>query len=142
MDGGEYPRDCEGRASILLQQSPLLSQKLVRNCGLADPGSCQRALIEVLRFLCLCDASAKALTPSIRVDAVWHEFILFTRLYERYCNEVFGRFIHHQPDDDSDQTGKQYLATLAAYRSRFGEPNPEFWPEPGVASSDCGPCEN
>jgi hypothetical protein len=35
--------------------------------------------------------------PSQAVDVVWHEFILFTKMYERFCNKAFGRFLHHTP---------------------------------------------
>ncbi len=35
--------------------------------------------------------------PSQVVDDAWHEFILSTKEYERFCKQVFGRFIHHHP---------------------------------------------
>lgn len=35
--------------------------------------------------------------PSQVVDDAWHEFILFTRQYETFCREAFGRFLHHTP---------------------------------------------
>jgi hypothetical protein len=35
--------------------------------------------------------------PSEVVDALWHEFILYTREYEQFCNKAFGRFFHHTP---------------------------------------------
>ena len=35
--------------------------------------------------------------PSEVVDQLWHEFILYTRHYEEFCNEAFGRFLHHTP---------------------------------------------
>lgn len=35
--------------------------------------------------------------PSQVVDDAWHEFILFTRLYQHYCRKAFGRFMHHTP---------------------------------------------
>jgi len=31
------------------------------------------------------------------VDEAWHVFILFTKDYQKFCNEVFGEFIHHTP---------------------------------------------
>jgi hypothetical protein len=33
------------------------------------------------------------------VDQAWHEFILFTKEYARFCKEYCDRFIHHQPAD-------------------------------------------
>lgn len=35
--------------------------------------------------------------PSKAVDVAWHEFILFTKLYQQFCREAFGRFLHHTP---------------------------------------------
>ena len=35
--------------------------------------------------------------PSQVVDDLWHEFILYTRTYERFCQQAFGRFMHHTP---------------------------------------------
>ncbi|QSX40683.1 glycine-rich domain-containing protein [Shewanella cyperi] len=35
--------------------------------------------------------------PSQAVDCVWHEFILFTRQYQKFCRRAFGRFLHHTP---------------------------------------------
>lgn len=37
------------------------------------------------------------LVPSKDVDSAWHEFILHTRLYEAYCIQRYGLFIHHTP---------------------------------------------
>ncbi|MDH5654238.1 MAG: hypothetical protein OEZ39_20480 [Gammaproteobacteria bacterium] len=35
--------------------------------------------------------------PSQVVDVAWHEFILFTREYQEFCHQAFGRFLHHTP---------------------------------------------
>lgn len=35
--------------------------------------------------------------PSAAVDDAWHEFILFTRDYDAFCQRAFGRFLHHTP---------------------------------------------
>lgn len=35
--------------------------------------------------------------PSQAVDDAWHEFILFTHNYQRFCREALGRFLHHVP---------------------------------------------
>lgn len=37
--------------------------------------------------------------PSQVVDVAWHEFILFTRLYQQFCQHSFGRFLHHTPTE-------------------------------------------
>lgn len=35
--------------------------------------------------------------PSQVVDELWHEFILYTRNYQHFCKQAFGRFLHHTP---------------------------------------------
>ena len=35
--------------------------------------------------------------PSQVTDDLWHELILYTRHYELFCNNAFGRFLHHTP---------------------------------------------
>jgi hypothetical protein len=35
--------------------------------------------------------------PSQVADDLWHEFILYTRQYERFCQKAFGGFLHHTP---------------------------------------------
>ncbi|MFC4159844.1 glycine-rich domain-containing protein [Chitinimonas lacunae] len=35
--------------------------------------------------------------PSQVVDDLWHEFILYTRNYQEFCRQGFGRLLHHTP---------------------------------------------
>jgi hypothetical protein len=35
--------------------------------------------------------------PSQAADDLWHEFILFTRDYQSFCDQAFGQFLHHTP---------------------------------------------
>ncbi len=35
--------------------------------------------------------------PSRIADDLWHEFILYTRDYQRFCRKAFGDFLHHTP---------------------------------------------
>lgn len=48
--------------------------------------------------------------PSQVVDDLWHEFILYTRHYEAFCQRAFGGMLHHTPAvvlgaDRRDNTG-------------------------------------
>ena len=40
------------------------------------------------------------LSPSEEIDIVWHNFILDTKEYARYCIMKFGKFIHHVPSEN------------------------------------------
>jgi hypothetical protein len=35
--------------------------------------------------------------PSQAADDLWHEFILYTKGYDAFCRQAFGRFLHHTP---------------------------------------------
>lgn len=35
---------------------------------------------------------------SKEVDNLWHTFLLFTKEYHAFCNDMFGKFIHHCPE--------------------------------------------
>jgi hypothetical protein len=35
--------------------------------------------------------------PSQLADDLWHEMILYTKFYETFCRQAFGRFLHHTP---------------------------------------------
>lgn len=35
--------------------------------------------------------------PSQVADELWHEFILYTKNYDEFCRQAFGRFLHHTP---------------------------------------------
>ena len=41
--------------------------------------------------------SRRVSMPSQVVDDAWHEFILFTRIYQKFCSKALGRFLHHLP---------------------------------------------
>src|SRR5437870_4406630 len=71
---------------------------------------------ELKRFLVL-----RALNPDIpygmtgKVDEFWHTFILFTRDYQRFCEEVAGTFLHHDPGvGQSAESGEGFKTSYAA----------------------------
>ena len=134
------------KAVQLLEKLPLLRVKLARAlfCGSDEV---QSALEEVIKFLIVAASrSEQPATPSARVDLAWHEFILFTRTYQQFCDENFGKLIHHEPSDNHQENARQYAATLLSYQSLFGEPPQDFWSRPDQsglhsAMAHCGNCE-
>ncbi len=60
--------------------------------------------IELKRFLILAGDSDEGIDMlSSEVDNLWHTFLLFTREYQKFCNEMFGKFIHHDPVTDVEE---------------------------------------
>jgi len=45
--------------------------------------------------------------PSQVVDDLWHEFIIYTRNYQTFCDRAFGRYLHHTPADAMSTPGAQ-----------------------------------
>jgi hypothetical protein len=71
--------------------------------------------------------------PSQVVDVAWHQFILSTRSYEDFCQNAFGRFLHHTPAEalKKKSKGKQGIKIawrLACGREGINPKNPERLP--------------
>ena len=76
---------------------------------------CCAALIDF--FLATISTRKPCGMPSTLVDELWHTFLLFTKDYRTFCNDV-GRFIDHIPDvDKNDKPSKEKmeLATLRTF---------------------------
>jgi len=37
------------------------------------------------------------------IDEMWHNFILHTRAYQKFCNEKLNLFVHHEPTPASEK---------------------------------------
>jgi hypothetical protein len=69
------------------------------------------------------DPGLRASMPSRVVDEGWHEFITFTRAYEQFCQQAFGRFLHHQPEylmDSHEATINQTSVLWGTWRTACG----------------------
>ena len=128
--------------NLVVADAPLLLDKIQKNTPVKQLTEAQQGLQEVLRFIYLCAHSNSTLTPSVLVDDLWHEFILFTRSYSRFCENQIGHFVHHQPSADRVNELLQYQQTLALYEQTFGDCDKFFWPRPQINAAPCGPCEN
>lgn len=64
----------------------------------ADLVLIEQALRDYFR-MCLLAGRRSVAMPSQVVDVAWHEFILFTRAYEQFCQQALGRFLHHTPSE-------------------------------------------
>ncbi|WP_148713805.1 glycine-rich domain-containing protein [Chitinolyticbacter meiyuanensis] len=53
--------------------------------------------------------------PSQLVDDYWHEFILHTREYQRFCKGTLGRFLHHTPAGGISTQSRQQQAIQRAW---------------------------
>jgi hypothetical protein len=57
--------------------------------------------------------------PSRAVDDAWHEFILMTPEYTKFCANAFGRYLHHSPEEHmKEPIGSALANTLDQLRGR------------------------
>lgn len=84
--------------------------------------------LDTKRFLYLCATAAVGYVPPPKVDAGWHEFILFTADYEAFCFDFFGHFVHHEPRrlGDTSTDGPTLHDTVAAAEALFGSLSPNW----------------
>ncbi|HEU4603835.1 MAG TPA: hypothetical protein VFS24_17800 [Steroidobacteraceae bacterium] len=89
---------------------------------------------ELRRFLIVCALAPPGRSISMRgvIDDFWHTFLLYTYTYQRFCVEVFGRFIHHVPAEPGVRNPRErrgYVTFLNEYERIFGVlPPVAFWP--------------
>lgn len=106
--------------------------KLARENGWSA-GFAARVIGEYRRFAYLAIRAGHPVTPSDAVDQAWHLHLTYSRDYwERFCPEVLGGPLHHEPTaggaGERARHHAQYAATLAAYEREFGPPPDDVWP--------------
>ena len=97
------------------------------------------AFTELKKFLYVCGATTGGLTPSSELDAIWHQFILFTKEYGRFCNRYFGKTIHHSPDVEFDSETRKinneaYTRAWEIANAEFDNLNSEYWMNPNFVN--------
>ena len=116
-------------------EAPFLIEKLLKD-HIVDTASEGQALFdEVKKYLVLVrsDRTNIWLMHSLRIDEVWHQFILFTTEYMDFCQRFFGNYVPHSPSNapesdniDSTEVASFELFTLR-YEEVFGCPLPSVW---------------
>ncbi|MBX2857735.1 MAG: adenosylmethionine decarboxylase [Cellvibrionaceae bacterium] len=111
----------------LYQTTPLLVEKISDAVKLSEI-SAQSLLAELVKFLVVCSKNQHTFLPSMVVDSAWQQFILFTEIYENFCQQYLSRFIHYQPTIYAERSDFDYQNTLTAYAAYYGSPPAHFWP--------------
>lgn len=79
------------------------------------------------QFLRLCaDNPGTYQVASQPVDELWHDFLQFTESYREYCQNNFGKFIHHLPATSTQPSG--YFDTRDALENKLGILPSVVWP--------------
>jgi hypothetical protein len=115
-----------------------LAQRVMKDEGV-DRGYAERVIEQTIIFLKACGmrGSEAKLCPSVQVDPGWHAFLLYTRDYAEFCQQIAGQFIHHRPIREKDSSDGAALGrTLVAIRETGFAVDVELWDAP----ESCAPC--
>ena len=94
-----WRRSAQGRYIETFPLHNLLDRRLAARRPELDATQ-RAAVLDALReYFLFCRQAGRRMVamPSQAVDDAWHEFILFTRQYDKFCRHAFGRFLHHTP---------------------------------------------
>jgi hypothetical protein len=122
-------------SQALAYDAPFLIEKLMKDHVVESAEEAEALFREVKRYLVMVAADRTVVWAmhSLRVDQVWHQFILFTRQYIDYCRQNFGRYIQHAPSTAPPVEGlaprrpSTFKQLAEAYEKLFDEPLPDLW---------------
>jgi hypothetical protein len=116
-------------------EAPYLVEKLLKDHVVDSAEEANALFTEVKRYLVLnqIDRTKAWKMYSLRVDEVWHQFVLFTVEYSSFCDKYFGHYAHHAPSNAPDPGfgHRAPEATFAEFADRylemFGTKLPDVW---------------
>lgn len=90
----------------------------------------ENSILEYKKFMYLAATSELMVSPSGIVDVVWHEHLIFTQSYNKFCN-LLGKKIDHIPSTHNRSEFEKFkLAkerTNKLYESTFGVQPEAYW---------------
>ena len=122
----------------LTYEAPFLIEKLLKEHIVETEAEGHALFMEVKRFIVLTQSEDTIIWDmySLRIDEVWHQFILFTREYIDFCLRYFGKYVQHSPSNAPKPVtvpnGKPLTALSfenfkIRYQELFGKPLPPVW---------------
>lgn len=138
------------KMKALQHECPFLIEKLLKEHIVETEEEAQALFMEVKKYLVLVqvDPQKSWQMYSLRIDEVWHQFVLFTREYVDFCSTYFDVYVHHVPSnaptyesdeiDQHDEAAGETLESTAThvptldefatrYKEFFGEDLPDLW---------------
>lgn len=118
----------EGHSAFTKAFADKLSRKLKW-----DKKFAMKAIWEYKKFVYLGVISDSSVTPSKIIDQVWHEHLLFSSGYRKFCKEVIHYDFDHNPElisigKQTQLFRSQYFYTIELYEKEFGsKPPTDIW---------------
>jgi len=115
-----------------------IARSLTRDYGKEWTSEMVEALVEEYkRFFGLLALAPFPIVPSAIIDKAWHAHILATHQYASTCHAVAGKYLHHVPSSEMEDSEKPrakmtdaYAKTKGFYKEVWGAPpDPRFWAE-------------
>lgn len=123
----------------------LLDQRLAARRPELTAAQRRAVFVALADYFQLCRTAGRRLVamPSRAADEAWHEFILLTRPYDKFCHGAFGRFLHHtpasgMPSPAQADEGIRRAWRLACRRERINPAQPERLPRLFALDAELG----
>lgn len=96
----------------------LISKAVLDSYPHLSTAQVQQVLLGLKQYFQLCNHAGRQLVamPSQVVDVAWHAYILSTRQYQQFCQNAFGRFLHHTPAEAMQSPTQAQLGIKRAWR--------------------------
>ncbi|HLC37619.1 MAG TPA: hypothetical protein VJJ53_02460 [Candidatus Nanoarchaeia archaeon] len=119
-------------------EAPWLEEKLLLSGTFKSEEEYNQAFTEFKKYIALIGLVGGELAmASKQVDVVWHQFILFTKQYSVFGDEMLGRYIHHSPETSHTRGSQNSVSKfIEAYNTHYGI-LPDIW---NVSAKDCEGC--
>ena len=125
-------------SDALAYEAPYLIEKLLKDHIVDTPEEGRALFREVKRFIVLVRSDETTLWDmhSLRIDEVWHQFVLFTSEYIKFGHQYFDTYIQHSPSnspepDPGSSSQPRKTSTFEDFQQRyselFGEELPSLW---------------
>jgi len=115
--------------------SPVLIKRVKEKHDYLSDTDMQKVVKATRDYFYICNqAKGKMVAmPSEIVDVFWHEFLLFTREYQKFCKQGLGSFLHHTPTEvmkspSSAQVGIKRAWRLSCAKEYIDPKNPKKLP--------------
>lgn len=112
-------------------EAPYLMEKLLRDQKFSSKEEYQLYFSEFKRYVYLAKITPQDMQLAMlsdKVDEVWHQFILFTREYMKFCDKFLGRYLHHMPNTSHTRNSQDSLGNFRmAYTESFGTVPENIW---------------
>lgn len=90
----------------------------------------ERAILEYKKFMYLASVSDLMVSPSEVIDQVWHQHLIFTQSYQKFC-DLLEKQVQHVPSTHNKEEFEKFKQarqrTRALYKENFGEPPADIW---------------